>query len=216
MRKTTLNLAVDTLALVLFVLLCVTGAVIRYVLPPGSGESLSLWGLGRHDWGGIHFWLSVAFLALMALHLALHWAWILGAARGPASARQRWRPVAAVALLAALGVLAATPFLRPPDRRPGQGAGGHEAKAAKGTAPSTTAAAAEDDTLGIRGSTSLAEAAAVIGIPVADLLQKLKLPPDTDPQERLGPFGREHGFSPEDVRALVPLAKATTVPAGTP
>jgi hypothetical protein len=29
--------------------------------------------LGRHDYGTIHFWLAVAALVLLALHIVLHW-----------------------------------------------------------------------------------------------------------------------------------------------
>jgi hypothetical protein len=215
MRKTALNYAVDAMALVLFVLLGVTGAVIRYVLPPGSGQSLSLWGLGRHDWGGIHFWISVAFLAAMALHLALHWAWILGVTRGPASARRSRLPAVALVALAVLAVAAAAPFLARVQTRAGGGGDGHEAKPARPAARPQPSGKAESDNLGIRGSTTLAEAADVVGVPVADLLRTLQLPPDTDPQERLGPFGREHGFTPEDVRALVHPGKGSpgTAPA---
>jgi hypothetical protein len=210
MKKTALNFAVDAIALVLCVLLGATGAVIRYVLPPGSGQTLSLWGFGRHDWGGIHFWLSVAFLAVMALHLVLHWAWILGMARGPASAPQRWRPVVVVALLVALAAVAAAPFLSRVQTRSGGSGEGHEGKSALGPARPAAAAEAEADNLRIRGSSTLADAAAVVGMPVADLLKTLKLPADTDPKERLGPLGKQHGFTPEDVRDLIRPGKAAS------
>jgi len=55
-----------------------TGFLLAFRLPPGSrgGQGLSVLGLGRHDWGDVHTWLSYAFLALMAAHLALHWRWL--------------------------------------------------------------------------------------------------------------------------------------------
>lgn len=78
------NLIVDALGLAVFVLLAVTGLILRWSLPPGSGRLSAphgpvrvLWGLDRHQWGEIHFWISVAFLAVLALHLALHWKWIV-------------------------------------------------------------------------------------------------------------------------------------------
>lgn len=33
-------------------------------------------GLGRHDWGDLHFYAAIFFLLLLILHLYLHWAWI--------------------------------------------------------------------------------------------------------------------------------------------
>ena len=32
---------------------------------------------GRHTWGDIHIWSSVAIIALAALHIPLHWQWIV-------------------------------------------------------------------------------------------------------------------------------------------
>jgi hypothetical protein len=30
----------------------------------------------RHEWGDIHFYLAVGFVALMVVHIILHWGWI--------------------------------------------------------------------------------------------------------------------------------------------
>jgi len=85
-KKTKLNYAVDFITLLLILAMIGTGVVIRYVLPPGSGghgggERWLLWGLDRHDWGGLHFWLAVGLSAVMLLHVALHWKWICGVTR---------------------------------------------------------------------------------------------------------------------------------------
>lgn len=66
--------------LFLWLLFCVmsgTGLLIAYRLPPGSrgGHGLSALGWTRHEWGDLHFWISFAFLALLLIHLALHWRW---------------------------------------------------------------------------------------------------------------------------------------------
>jgi hypothetical protein len=45
--------------------------------PPGSNKTLSLRGLTRHQWGDIHFWISLGLLVVIAVHLALHWNWIV-------------------------------------------------------------------------------------------------------------------------------------------
>jgi hypothetical protein len=54
-----------------------TGLLLAFRLPPGSrgGKGLSALGWGRHDWGDLHTWLSYGFLALVLVHLALHWRW---------------------------------------------------------------------------------------------------------------------------------------------
>lgn len=97
--------SVDLAGFVLLVLVTVTGGIIKWYLPPGSGhghgpgrglghalgpghghghdvsggESAGpklLWGMDRHEWGDIHFWLSVAFLVVMAAHLYQHRHWL--------------------------------------------------------------------------------------------------------------------------------------------
>jgi hypothetical protein len=89
MRRTTLNFIVDLIGFVDLLLLAATGVILKWVLPPGSGghgrgfhggrggeHIRDLWGMGRHDWGDIHFVLSLLFIVLMFVHLVLHWTWI--------------------------------------------------------------------------------------------------------------------------------------------
>ncbi|MBN2131332.1 MAG: DUF4405 domain-containing protein [Sedimentisphaerales bacterium] len=89
MRRTTLNFIVDAVGFVDLLLLAATGVILRWVLPPGSGghgqafrggrggaHIRTLWGLGRHDWGDVHFVLSLLFVFLILVHLILHWTWI--------------------------------------------------------------------------------------------------------------------------------------------
>jgi len=30
----------------------------------------------RHEWGAVHFYLAILFVALMVVHIILHWTWI--------------------------------------------------------------------------------------------------------------------------------------------
>lgn len=76
MRKNTINFWLDLTSLVLLLALAVTGLLMAFILPPGSGGS-TLWGLGRHGWGDVHFWVAGALLVLIVFHLALHWSWVV-------------------------------------------------------------------------------------------------------------------------------------------
>lgn len=81
MNRNKLNLATDVLTLILFQAMVVTGLVVRFLLPPGSGgrrggPRLTLWGLGRHDWGDVHFWMSLTLVLLLVVHVGLHWSWV--------------------------------------------------------------------------------------------------------------------------------------------
>ena len=119
MRRPTVNFISDSLGFAGFVLLTATGVLMRYVLPPGSGRFATIWALDRHEWGSIHFWLAIAFLAVLAFHLFRHWRWIVAVLRG----RPREGSGARVALgtvgLVALLALAIVPFLSPVERAGG-------------------------------------------------------------------------------------------------
>lgn len=77
MQRSLLNLLIDLTAAALFVAMISTGYILAFPLPPGTNKVLSLWGLARHQWGEVHFWLSTALLAVLLLHLTLHWQWVV-------------------------------------------------------------------------------------------------------------------------------------------
>ena len=102
MRRATLNFIVDLIGFVNLLLLATTGSIMKWVLPPGSGGGGSgrgygyrggrgpgpdagqvkqLLGLGRHDWGEVHFILALLFVLLILVHIVLHWTWIKTCAR---------------------------------------------------------------------------------------------------------------------------------------
>lgn len=76
MKRTTLNFAIDAATFVVMLAMITTGLLVRFILPPGSGERRALWEYSRHDWGDVHFWLAVALGSLLLVHIALHWSWI--------------------------------------------------------------------------------------------------------------------------------------------
>jgi len=80
MRKNTIHYLIDGCALVAMLVMTATGLLMKFTLPPGSGGKV-VWGLGRHDWGEVHFWAAVALVTLITLHLMLHWAWVCASTR---------------------------------------------------------------------------------------------------------------------------------------
>lgn len=77
MKLSKMNFIIDVIMFVIMLGLIWTGLLIWTVLPPGirGGHGLSLWGLGRHEFGDIHMYLGIALLVLCGLHLWLHWSW---------------------------------------------------------------------------------------------------------------------------------------------
>lgn len=89
MKRGKLNFIIDLISFINMVCLAVTGFIIKYILPPGSGglgqgfrggreagQIKELWSMTRHEWGYIHFCLALLFVSLMVLHIVLHWSWI--------------------------------------------------------------------------------------------------------------------------------------------
>lgn len=82
---------VDVLNALLLMTLLVTGTILKWILPPGSGggrgegfgrvfrggrgPAATVWDWTRHDWGDFHFWIAAALVAGIALHLLLHFGW---------------------------------------------------------------------------------------------------------------------------------------------
>lgn len=196
MRKATVNFVVDALALVAFVLLAGTGVLVRYVLPPGSGHFSSLWGMDRHAWGEVHFWISVVLLALLALHVFLHWRWVVSMVKGKSGESSGARLALAVVGVLMLGAIVAAPFLADVEQKD-DGEPRHRMRSGDD--------ASHDGHAGLRieGSMTLAEVSAETGVPVEVIVRELGLPADTPVDSRLGRLRRTHGFEMEDVRAIV-------------
>jgi len=77
--RTAVNYVVDTLLAILFLAIAFIGILMGFFIPKGEeapGYEKVLWGLQRHAWGDLHLYFSLAFVALVIVHLALHWDWL--------------------------------------------------------------------------------------------------------------------------------------------
>jgi hypothetical protein len=208
MKRTSLNFVIDAVAFAGFLLLATTGVLMAYRLPPGSGgrdgfgggrgesqRSIELlWGLTRHEWGDVHYWMAIALMAVLAVHLFLHWSWIVGVVRGrPTSASPQRLALGAVGLISVV-ILSLLPFWSATTT-----ATRSELREQQGVA---------SDVESIRGSMTLEQIAAETGTTVAFLLEELEFPPDTDPGSRAGRLLREHGLQMSDLRRVIERAAA--------
>jgi hypothetical protein len=217
MSKSRLNLLVDILAYLAMAGLASTGLLMFYILPPGRGQDTAL-GWTRHEWGTLHFYVAAGLIALVAIHVILHWNWVTCMFGVLLSTQARKQPGAGLRgslLLVVLGIftvaLIAAPWLIGVEEQ-GRGAGKGEGGGRWGSqvesvpgyeeAPAGQAPAGEGGQ-SIRGSMTLAEVAAAAGVSVDAVITGLNLPPGTPADERLGRLSRQHGFTMEDVRKLV-------------
>ena len=89
MKKLTIIKWVDGLLFLLFIFIMSTGTFLAFTLPHRSGPA-SVWGMTRHEWGDIHFYLSIFFLILLAAHLFLHLGFVKKNANGTSHAMAKF------------------------------------------------------------------------------------------------------------------------------
>ena len=76
MKRSTQYVILNCILLLLLVSLLSTGLLLHYRLPPGIGRHSAIWGLSRHEWGEVHFWIGLSFGGMALIHVLLHWPWI--------------------------------------------------------------------------------------------------------------------------------------------
>ncbi len=126
MTRAGFNLVIDALMAVLMAAIAGLGFLINWVLIPGEqrpavyGSQPDLYWLGwdRHQWGDLHLVLGIALLALVVLHVVLHWSQVVGIWRRMVGSRVA-RVALAVLLLLLIAALMAFPALVTPQVVPG-------------------------------------------------------------------------------------------------
>jgi len=196
MKRSNLNFLVDAAAFALFVFLVATGIIMEFLLPAGSGHSTTLWGLDRHQWGNIHFWISVGFLTSLALHVYLHWKWIVSVLRGRPRDGTGARVGLGILGLVALLAIAAAPLISPVD----------SGSSARGTIEPRWDLSTDAEL--IQGSMTLGDVIEATGVHLQFLVREMGLPSDVSTDDRLGRVARDNGLSVEEIRAIVELGIA--------
>ncbi len=191
MNRTRVNFIIDALAFSAFVLLSATGVLLRYVLPPGSGHFSTLWGLDRHDWGHIHFWIAVGLLSTLSIHLLLHWRWAVCVVRGRPREGSGARVALAVVGTLALVGLAISPFFGSVEQT---GVPPHKLRALEQQSSSPYQ---------IDGSMTLREVEQSTGVPASEILSELGLPSSLPTDVPLGRLRRTYAFQMDDIRRIV-------------
>ncbi|MCF6148740.1 MAG: DUF4405 domain-containing protein [Candidatus Kuenenia sp.] len=191
MKRSLQNIIVDAIAFVGFILLTTTGILMHYLLPVGSRRFKTIWGLDRHEWGNIHFWISVVFLCSLTLHLLLHWRWVVNILTGKSHEGSGSR--VALGIIGFIGILAfaVSPLLSPV-----------EDKKVK-TEECDLCLTQDHEKIQIWGSMTLSEVEKETEVSVEYIIEKLGIPADADRKERLGKLRKEYGFEIEDVRRII-------------
>jgi len=122
--KSKINFLIDALMFLCMMAIAGLGFLMKYILPPGKERvlkygnvELSLFGMDRHEWGAIHLYLAVSLLALLALHIVLHWKMIVNLFQ-KLIARAAARRVITPSFVAVSLLLLTAPFLVRPNIQP--------------------------------------------------------------------------------------------------
>lgn len=203
MTRSWLNFCVDALAAGEFAFLASTGLLIHAVLPAGSGHWLTVWGLDRHAWGALHYWVAMAMLATVAVHLALHWKWVTCVVGGKSKDHRRVRLGIASVIAATVLLALATPFTATVRSL----APGDAAVANRGAVPPEHGTFADEFLP--TGRTTLGELQAATGVTPAMLAKELGSPDVLEASDRIGPLRQRLGLEMSGVRAAIENAKSS-------
>lgn len=210
MRRPTIHFIVDACAFATLIAMVSTGFVMRYVLPPGSGRLIGegtgyaaaqkpitlLWGLTRQEWGSVHFWVSMALMAVLAIHLFLHWRWIVSVIRNQPKEHSGVRFGVGMVGVVAVVSFAVAPFLSPTRNIP-------RYRLTDELDAESQPSIKLRQKVRIRGSMTLRDVEKQTGTPVDVLLKELYLPSNISPDSHLGRLSRVYGFDVEKVHEIV-------------
>jgi hypothetical protein len=204
LKKNGWKYLVDTLLIISTTGMASIGLLMKIIIPEGpvkvSGSKYFM-GLHRHQWGDVHFFLAVAFTALLILHLVLNWDWIKCMAKK--FFKKGWGPVLILTPLLGFFVIllfwSLLPKNRDVDEDQGKGGGRHR----------EALAAARDDHapegLGfyINGQMTILDIEAKSGVPAGQIAEEIGLPAGAPHGETLGKLKKEYGFTMSQVREAV-------------
>ena len=79
--KTNVNFWLDFFLLIVFMVLCWSAVIVRFVFPPAlRTEGWTLWGLDYQTWSDVQFATLCVLSAGILLHVMLHWTWVCSVA----------------------------------------------------------------------------------------------------------------------------------------
>jgi len=205
MKKSDWQYLIDSLLFICILGIVFIGFFLGLVIPkgPSVAESAKYFlGLHRHDWGNIHFYLSIAFTVLVFIHLIFSWKWIKSKAKQ--IFKKAWQTSLFMLLL--LGLF--TPLLiwnflpKYADTYADQGIGLRRRDTTWESLEAFLPQEGEEYVVVI-GQMTLADLEKATGIPPQAVIENLGLPKRTNRNETIGRLRKQHGFEFQDVRALL-------------
>lgn len=211
MKKADWQYLVDTLLFICMVGIAIVGILLGFFIPKGPSaleSSKYFLRLHRHQWGNIHLYLSLSFIALVIIHVTLDWKWIK--ARANQIFKKAWKTVLISTVLFSIFVIFLFWVLYP--KEPGAYEDhGVRAGRIEGRPNAQETSAVQREELGaqdqgyitITGKLTLDDLEKVTNIPVAKITEALRLSSDVSREETLGRLGKKHGFTMIELRDVL-------------
>jgi len=233
MKRNIINFLIDSLGLLCFTLLFITGIILFYILPQGIGHYHTLLELDRHEWGQIHFWIAVVMISTMCIHLFLHWRWILQTIKSDSTNKYVSRLGIGIILLCSLIIFIVTPLLGVVDSVENNYSQIMETPVSANHQVNNLIESnikREDKNISnvyggknkieasvhqnyllynINGSYTLQEVEDLTGVSCQILLKNLSLPFNIPDGTKLGYLKRKYGFKMSDIRRIIQNVKST-------
>jgi hypothetical protein len=200
MKKSDWQYLVDSLLFICMGGIVFIGIMLGLFLPqgPSAPESSKYFlNLHRHQWGNIHFYLSIVFVVLVTFHLILSWKWIK--ARASHIFKKKWK--AALLFTVFLSVLVLFLFwaFYPKDPSAYEDYGIRAGKRG-GDLPDERSSSAQNQDIIITGKLTLGELEKTTGLPSHQITEALGLPPKISKKETLGRLSKKYGFTLVEMR----------------
>jgi hypothetical protein len=212
MKKTDWQYLVDTFLFICIVGIAFIGFLMGLVIPKGPQASESakyFLGLHRHQWGNIHFYLSVAFVVFVIIHLILSWSWVKGKARQLFN--KGWRTMLILTASSSLLVLFVFWAFYPkvPGAYEDYGVGAGRRARAEGLEGNSslqegrTFVGESQEYIIITGQMTFYDIELKSGISARTIAEELGLPANVPLNEHLGRLRKRYSFSLQEVRDVV-------------
>ncbi len=213
MKKTDWQYLVDTLLFLCIVGIAFIGFLMGLFIPKGptATESAKYFlGLHLHQWGNIHFYLSIAFTVLIIIHLIFSWKWIKAKARQ--IFKGRWATALILTAIASFLVLFLFWSLYPKvpgayedyGIRAGERARRQQLSKERYLIPEEKIFYEEGKVnIIITGKTTLREVEKATGIPAREIAAELGLPSKVSLDETFGRLRKKYPFTLQEVRDVI-------------
>lgn len=213
MKKSTINFIIDAIMLLCLCAITGIGLLIKYILPAGqdrwaiygSNQPMQWLNMDRHQWGDIHFIISLLMIALLVVHVILHWSFITCIFSRFIKAQPLKRTLGWSFGLIGL-FLIIFPFLVTPSQsihKSIERTSNVETHRATHTSVQQSTNAHTEKEYDINGKMTLNDVAKNYQVSLRFLKKQLQLPEHVNSRTRLGHLRRQYGFRMSDIEKAI-------------